>query len=248
MPSQAKGCACSRNTESSSRMSLHHQFPNSGGNNIFQCPHCLQRWFCYNDHMRLWGKVDDDLTWKFLINGVDVPISIGGYCVVVPGYEQHAIDPVHKICTEKVFRPKIRMEKILDDETVVVQWTGDYHQENIFEYQFNFPIAASLEKYKNDMSSLYVIFIGQIKYWPDQRQVASMAKNFDDSKMEKCIVYLMSANHAQEYGDGSIGPASFIVEVVLLGDPNVGVIRPRRYFDPLIDEMVVEEFNKKNKA
>jgi len=248
MSGKKEECVCSSNTDLSFMKAPYCQFPNAGRNNLFQCPHCRQRWFCYNEHLRLWGKVEDDLTWKFLINDIDVPIVVGGICKVAPGYEEYAIDPVSKICTKRVLQPTVRMEKILDDETAVVQWTGDYSRKNIFGHQFAFPIAASLEKYEENLSSLRVIFLGQLKYCPHQEQAKGMAEHFDDPEMKKCVVHLMSADHAHDYGDGKIGPSSFMSEIVLLGDPNVGVIRPALYNNQFSAGMIIEEFDRKNKA
>ena len=80
-----------------------------GKNTTHQCP-CGQRWYCYNDYYCLWGRVNDDLTWKLLERNVDVPFAIGNTCTVLPGYEEYAVDPVHEICNDEVFWPTVRLQ------------------------------------------------------------------------------------------------------------------------------------------
>ncbi len=220
----------------------------SGKSNTFKCPACGQRWFCYNDYYCLWGEVNDDLTWKFLVRNVDVPISLGGTCAVLPGYEKYAIDPVYKICEEEVFCPTLRLKPAEGklEATEVFQWFGEYDQGNIFNYQFTFPIMAPLEKYREGLASFRIPFVGKIKSWPNENQRSGMAKTFDDPKMEKHIVYLISPDYARDYGSENLAAVSFVAGIVLLGDPNVGVIEPRYFFDPVIIEMVNDEFKKKH--
>ena len=219
-----------------------------GKNNLYQCP-CGQRWFCYNDYYCLWGRVNDALTWKFLLHDVDVPFSIGGHCVVVSGYEKYATDPACDICADKVSMPTINIWSAKGEmnETVVLQWTGVYDEPgNIFRYQFEFPILMPSNEYGNSISSFLIAFVGQIKEWPNKDQRMGMASCFNDSQMEKYVAHLISAQHSKKYDDGSIGPASFIAGVALLGDPNVGVIKPARFFDPTVVECMMESFKQES--
>jgi hypothetical protein len=207
-------------------------------NNTYECHQCGQKWYCYNDHFCLWGKVEDDLTWKFLINNIDVLMAIGDICAVVPGYEEHAIDPVHEVCSRKVSHPEISLG---DEKTAFLQWTGEYGRGrmNIFCHQFKFPIMSLEERFMEKIDTFRVPFVGQIRDWPDEGQRQGMIETFGDE--EKSVVYLMSAEFTHDYGD-DVGPVSFISEVVLLGDPNVGLIRPGYFFDSFVVEMVNGEF------
>lgn len=215
----------------------------SNGKNVFQCPYCSQRWFCYNDHFRLWGRVDDDLTWKIIISGIDyIPISIGSVCSVIPGYEEHAVDPASRICPKKNQWPVVKVEDILGNETVVMEWIGEYARGNIFKYRFAFPLMVPPGKLEGHPGSFQVPFIGQIKNWPNSEQREDMAKTFNDPEMGKNVAYLMSAKIPQGYVDGSIGPLGLVAEVVALGDPVVGIIRPQHFHDYAMIEFIMDEF------
>lgn len=216
--------------------------------NLYECPICSQRYFCYNDHYRLWGKVDDDLTWKFLTHDVDVPIAIGDPCVVAPGYEEFAVEPIHKICPDRVAWPRVKIQPAVEGrkEIGVIQWTGNYKQGNIFRYQFAFPIMAPLEKFKDSISSFAVPFVGQIKDWLNEDQQEDLAKRFENPEKNKYVAYLLSAECSHDYGDGRKSPVSFVAEIVLLGDPNVGIIAPDYFYNHSMIRYVLDCFQDKN--
>jgi hypothetical protein len=45
--------------------------------NTYICIACYQKWWCYNSLLDLWSEVDDDATWKNILKGCLIPVSIG---------------------------------------------------------------------------------------------------------------------------------------------------------------------------
>jgi len=221
---------------------------NAGKKTTFQCSWCNQRWFCYNDYYCLWGKVNDDFTWRLLVNNVDsIPIQIGSVCQVLPGYEQFDVEPAHETISEKVYRPKMRLIPTRGkcEDMLCFQWVGDYEPSNIYGFQFNFPILGFPEEFLSQFDKFVIPFVGKISQWPNSEMQEGIASQFEDPEMEKVLVQIMSAEFSQDYAGGK-GPVSFLSGIALLADPNVGVIKPSYFFDPMVSEWEIDEFKEKN--
>lgn len=211
-----------------------------GQNTFFQCE-CGQRWWCYNTFYALWSTVEDDFTWEAITRNIDdIPIAIGNPSCSLEGYGEQAI-PMHKPCSNDVSDPRVSIKSINGKDTMMLQWIGDYEPLNMLRYQFEFPILHELEKWRNQIDSFRVPFVGELSRWPDPEQQASMIDHFD-GKEDTFVAQLMSPKFEHQYDSGP-GPISFVAGLVLLGDPNVGIIKPSYFFDPWIVEMVMSDFN-----
>ncbi len=208
------------------------------GEEQYVCWCCQQRWWSYNTHYNLWTTVDDDFTWDVLRHGVDIPISIGKPASVLPGYEDYAVKPTHKICEERSPYPKlVLMDGPSDMPTAAIQCVGDWERGNIFQHQFLFPLGGRLPDEdwmaKEKLDTFHVPFVGTVSHWPYEDRPEGL---FEDAG-EKAFAHLIS-DRLRINGN----QASFIVPLVFLGDPSVGVITARHFFDDYIREVAVEKF------
>ena len=208
---------------------------------VYVCPTCGQRWWCYNTHYDLWGKVDDDATWENIKHGCPCPVSIGDPSrLLFAEDEEKFIKPAYRFYDdkEKVPYPKVLLEDLLPEPEpkekepiVFIQWGGDYEPSNICGWQFRFPVCCSAKKIKLEPDKFRVVYLGQIKQWQEESMRAEALLAFKEK--EKYIVYLISSHFPVQYKNG-LEPTSFIAEVMLIGDPNVGAIKPEFYYDPTV--------------
>jgi len=226
--------SCARCNE----MDEEKRFPANGKQ--YTCTICNQRWWCYNECHRLWTTVDDDFTWDVITHNVDFPINITNPAVVMPGYEKYAVKPVHKICQDRIPYPSL---KIMDgpggEPTAAIQFTGNWKSGNIFKHQFLFPLEGRMpdaDWMRMEMlCTFHIPFVGTISDWP--YEVSPEA--FSDSSDTRSFAFLISDR--LKLNENQV---SFIIPLVFLGDPNVGVIRPQRFFDDYFREFAVEKFQK----
>jgi len=115
---------------------------------------------------------------------------------------------------------------------VFVQWFGEADGGDVTNLQFRFPVPLSPDHamWMNHPEKFKVILVGQVKDWPKpsaQEAVAASAKG----TLETWILWICSSHYTVQHSNGP-GPACCVVPLTaMLGDPNVGVITPRKYCD-----------------
>ena len=234
------GCRYCSNIENS-----HKEKPFVYGDSLFYvCEHCGQRWWCYNDYYSLWTTVDDHLTWENLKKGCPIPVEISTPAHVMPGYEEYAVKPQHEVCEKEVFSPTLFIESGEKGKTVVVQWIGEYTNRNIFSYQFKWPVLLDFEseEWGGHPESFRVVFLGKAEEYPEKNVRKQITNNSEET--DKWVIQLVSSKVKCEYPTGP-GPKSFIINIVLLGDPNVGIIQPQQHYNPQILGEEMERFEAK---
>lgn len=207
-----------------------------GYKNTYVCENCGQRWWCHNDFLCLWSMIgaDDNLTWESVKRGCPIPVGIGKTSKIIGWSKCDFVMPQHPVCEyeTEVDYPRISMEKVGANETLVVQWSGDYRN-NIFGFQFKFPLMVNPEVCEDAMRDSFIIvaYIGEAKEWPLLSKPTA-AELVDRLGTDACVAYLLSPPRKK-----SPRGISILVDVALIGDSNVGVIKPSRFFDPGTVEM-----------
>lgn len=84
-----------------------------------------------------------------------------------------------------------------------------------------------------------IIYLGKSGNYPDENIRKQITNNFQEN--DKWVVHLISHEVTLQYSE-HIGPACFVVGIVALGDPNVGIIHPQEFYDPWIFQREVELF------
>jgi len=169
--------------------------------------------------------------------------------------------PEHKTCETTVDVPTVRVERMpymhIDDgmphsdsrEGVYIQWFGETSKplpENVEipgGSQFLFSVLADPDDLQFYLypKRFRVIWLDQVKNWPNPKAIQAMIDGPGEGNPDKWMVWLISSHITIEYGNGRSGPATPIFEIAMLGDPNCGVIIPRRHYN---DSVRLEELKK----
>lgn len=234
--------AC-RQCEEVSRSYREKPFIAPNNADTYTCPVCGQRWWCYNTYYELWTKIDieDDFTWENVKRGSPIVTAVRDPAVTLGFNSTSSVLPISKRYEheKEVHSPRSHIKNINGEETLMVQWIGDYNG-NILSFQFDFPLTFDLKRFpgiEEHISELYVVYIGKADSWPWEQNRENILKKFS---RKTNIAYLL-------YAPNEIIPEgiSVIVEVVSLGDPNVGIIAPRDHYDELNHIMYRDAAKKK---
>lgn len=147
--------------------------------------------------------------------------------------------PGHKICEKNVEVPTISLLDIgppgKEKPTLCVQWFGETEKPLVPRVlpipegsQFLFPLMAKPNDvcFFGEPEKFYVVFLDQVKFWLEPMAVQSMMNGPGGGDPDTWIIWLMNSQVGMDFGGY---PASPAVKIVLLGDPNCGVIYPRSY-------------------
>jgi hypothetical protein len=136
----------------------------------------------------------------------------------------------HKVCKSNVETPTIVFgERTFEDgktSGVYFQWFGVVNRIPT-QKQFLFPISMGIDNsmWMGHPEEFKIVFIDQVKNWPSPEMARRVANVATDGDLEASIIWACGHHYHQQYPEG-IGPASFLIPIALLGDPNVGVISP----------------------
>ncbi len=144
------------------------------------------------------------------------------------------LKPTFDVCKRVVEIPTIIVDQIVIGENhprnaVFIQWFGEAVRltEN-FQFLFELCIEPNNIHWMGHPEEFKVVFLGQIKNWPKPEVSQKIADEIAEGNLEQTVAWLCSHHYQQRYESG-IGPGSFTVPVVLLGDPNIGLISPKTY-------------------
>lgn len=155
------------------------------------------------------------------------------------------VRPQHQVAENQVSVPTIVETELNAGDaklrSIFVQWFGETDgplKLNGEQFFFDTMLRPDDPLWRGKHQTFRVVFLGPIKNWPKPSAIPAlkrMAKGNEDAN----IVWLLSplANPA----DPSM-PLSPSMQVVLLGDPNYGVIRPRPFCDMSVRDQVMAEF------
>jgi len=140
--------------------------------------------------------------------------------------------PQHEICRKNVDFPIILfVNKDKETKKVSIQWFGEANKKLQKGSQFLFDIVLNPDEellWWDHPEWFNVVFLGQIRNWPNSLVAQQIANNIDDGNLNRWVVWVCNHKVQMKY-QHSIGPQSFLAKLVLLGDPNVGVITPQPY-------------------
>lgn len=114
---------------------------------------------------------------------------------------------------------------------LVVQWFGQTRTHTFDEYQFQFPVHASLNDaaWMGRPTGFQVLFLGQVRDWPKKEAVENMSKSYG---AETWIIWLIAAFHlpgSLQCESSAPMIATFIR--IMWADGVYGIITPRPYTD-----------------
>ena len=151
--------------------------------------------------------------------------------------KRETVAPAHEMMTPIVRVPTISVrERGNGDEKrnkVCIQWFGEANCVLPNDAQFLFESTASPEAphWCDEPEAFKVIFIGPVRKWPRQDIVQQVADIVANGDLDRSIVWMVSSKFPQHHPTATYAPASLMTPVVLLGDPDCGIIRPRHYCD-----------------
>jgi hypothetical protein len=202
---------------------------------IHVCPSCSQRWWCYDMHNRLWGRIEDDLTWDNILNGCPLSIKKGNPSVVLEEFIPKNYARPDDVCPEKVQWARLSVVDSPSGKAVAVQWTGEYEIGNIFSHQFNFHINCrrffGCDSPGEVVRYYSIIYLGKTAKWPQREYHENLLGQNENGNRSGYIVHLVSGRFVRKYPNG-IGPSSLALDVAIIADQNAGIIRPLSYCNP----------------
>lgn len=150
------------------------------------------------------------------------------------------IKPQHKVCDHNVEVPTILVEplKAGGKPEVFVQWFGEARGIDLGEMQFRFPVPIPPDNlyWMGHPEFFYVVLLGQVKDWPRQDVIRSVADSVARGNTDARIIWLASS-HCRTGSE----PTSFVTPMnIMLADGICGIITPRKYYDPSVLGMVPE--------
>jgi hypothetical protein len=125
--------------------------------------------------------------------------------------------------------------------SVFVQWFGEVDGSlKLDGEQFFFDTMCRPDDllWQNNLQTFRVVFLGPIENWPQPNAIPALMRMANGDENTN-IVWLLSplANPVDPNK-----PSSPSMPIVLLGDPNYGVIRPRPFCDMSMRDQVMAEF------
>lgn len=197
--------------------------------NIKTCEVCGQKWWCYNGHCCLWSKIYDNLTWENILQDCKYPVSINPEAIsgslVFAIEREKFVKPSSQIRRPLVSFPRYEVVEINGRETPVIQWIGEYDAGNMLSYQFYFPLVCPIiENWDMFLNFIQADYLGTVEGCLDEDLQRQIKKHFKDPN--RYVAYIVGTDPEVSWKGK---PISFVCEVVLLGDSNVGIIRPQHY-------------------
>lgn len=143
--------------------------------------------------------------------------------------------PLHKI-----YRPNVEFPTVFhgngNSHLLEVQWFGEADGEmppNVTipeRSQFRFPIRINPDDLAlfGDPEQFFVPFLGKARDWLSPEAAQMIIDGPGEGNPDCWLVWILNAQVGMDFGGN---PASPIANIILLGDPNCGVIVPKRFAD-----------------
>lgn len=155
--------------------------------------------------------------------------------------------PEHLVAEKNVDVPTLVMAPVGECKRMIpcVQWTGKADMltdpDIKLQFFFSFMIKETLFTHESDIRDWRVVFLGQVKDWPNQNAIQDMAKSVGGDSPETWIIWAMNPKKAY-FGQDTPIPHSVCFTISLLGDPTVGIITPELYSDLRVRDEVMKMF------
>ena len=120
--------------------------------------------------------------------------------------------------------------------SIFIVWFGEADSENMpknAQFFFGTGYSPFSRIWLQDVESFEVVFIGKIKDWPEPEFIDSLIEMANGSS-DTLISWLMSSKG--EFG----GPSSIMAHIVVLEDPDLGLIVPRLYCDLSVRDRIMK--------
>ncbi|MBX4198749.1 hypothetical protein KW800_00500 [Candidatus Parcubacteria bacterium] len=144
--------------------------------------------------------------------------------------------PAFEVCKDNVDKPTILVRDERGRPEVTIQWFGEAKKYDLGDRQFLFPLPTTPDNVQwfGHPEQFQVAYLDQVKNWPAPQAVSMIAPNYTGGV--EAWVFMVSSSLYSRRMEGGLRAACFMGEVALLGDPNVGLISPRRFYDPKVNE------------
>lgn len=155
------------------------------------------------------------------------------------------IRPQHQVAENPVSVPTVVATELKVGETsvhsVFIQWFGETDgplQLNGEQFFFDTRLEPDNPMWQGQAEIFRVVFLGPIARWPEPRFIPALIEIAHGSEDTNIVWMLSSLPTMMDPGK----PTSPSTSIVLLADPNYGVIKPRFYCDMSVRDQVMEEF------
>lgn len=157
------------------------------------------------------------------------------------------IKPAFKVCENNVQTPTILIEPFdtEGDPQVWIQWYGKSERADLKDMQFRFPIpmAPNADDWFGHPERFKVILFGPISKFPNQGYARQFANEHLSGDTEGTVLYVISSHVGVDDGNGGTIPIAFLVPMnIKLADDEVGIISPGDYYEPKVQQSVIDEF------
>lgn len=143
--------------------------------------------------------------------------------------------PMHEIATTNVEVPTVSVRTLKGDgasrEAICIQWfgTAELQLPNGAQFYFEPLTDKNSPRWYGEPEAFKVAFIGPVRDWPRREVVQQVADSMTEGNLDGYVAWFVSGKFPEPHPTAVLVVASIATRVVLLGDPNVGVIRPLSY-------------------
>jgi hypothetical protein len=170
------------------------------------------------------------------------------------------VPPEHPVCETLVEVPTVRIQpkglnyrdrppefEGLDE--IVVQWYGDNDRGELKDrnMQFAFPLTSKPDavQWFGHPEWYRTVLLGPLKNWPNKDAIPMFIRQ--GKTLDSTVLYVITSKIGLDDGRGGTKPSALMTEVVCLGDPTFGVIRPREYTDMAVSDEEIAKLAKQRR-
>lgn len=139
------------------------------------------------------------------------------------------------ICSDSVVEPSVVVDTIGNEQVpyhqrITVQWFGRNQSVEFTPLQFRFELVTKIDDihWMRVPEKFRVAFIGQIKDWPNAEAVPGILNAMQGCTAESYAAWVWTDYYTTASMHGEV-PASFLCQVICLGNPSVGAIFPKTH-------------------
>lgn len=114
--------------------------------------------------------------------------------------------------------------------------------------QFEFHLMVSLKKFEEEFATHpemgAVIFLGQVKDWPNEKARGQIVKELHLPSDEAYVVHWIVPIGMGQTEEGELLPVSCICGAILTYFPEYGLLRPEKYYSEEAKRKVLAEFDR----
>jgi hypothetical protein len=134
-------------------------------------------------------------------------------------------------------------------EEIVVQWYGDNDRGELKDrnMQFAFPLTSKPDavQWFGHPEWYRTVLLGPLKNWPNKDAIPMVIRQ--GKTLDSTVLYVITSKIGLDDGRGGTKPSALMTEVVCLGDPTFGVIRPREYTNMAVSDEEIAKLAKQRR-